>query len=73
MQDPLWIKSLLGVHIAAGATAFLMARLLWPRRRGQSAPALGKILFLVDGGGRLDRVGACPVPPDILFGISRGI
>ena len=24
MHDPVWIKSLLGVHIAAGVTAFLM-------------------------------------------------
>jgi len=46
MQDPLWIKSLLGVHIAAGATAFLMAPLaLVAAKGGKAHRRWGKIYF----------------------------
>jgi uncharacterized membrane protein len=46
MQDPLWIKSLLGVHIAAGATAFLMAPLaLATAKGGKAHRRWGKIYF----------------------------
>src|ERR1700722_8212190 len=46
MQDPLWIRSLLGVHIAAGATAFLMAPLaLATAKGGKARRRWGKIYF----------------------------
>jgi len=46
MQDPLWIKSLLGVHIAAGSTAFLMAPLaLASAKGGKAHRRWGKIYF----------------------------
>ena len=37
MHDPVWIKSLLGVHIAAGATALLMAPLALASAKGGAA------------------------------------
>jgi uncharacterized membrane protein len=46
MQDPVWIKSLLGVHITAGATAFLMAPLaLASAKGGKAHRRWGKIYF----------------------------
>jgi uncharacterized membrane protein len=46
MNDPLWIKSLLGVHIAAGSTAFLMAPLaLASAKGGKAHRRWGKIYF----------------------------
>ena len=46
MQDPLWIKSLLGVHIAAGCTAFLMAPLaLATAKGGKAHRRWGRIYF----------------------------
>jgi uncharacterized membrane protein len=46
MHDPVWIKSLLGVHIAAGATAFLMAPLaLASAKGGKAHRRWGKIYF----------------------------
>ena len=46
MQDPLWLKSLLGVHIAAGATAFVMAPLaLIAAKGGKAHRRWGKIYF----------------------------
>jgi hypothetical protein len=46
MQDPVWIKSLLGVHIAAGSTAFLMAPLaLATVKGGKAHRRWGKIYF----------------------------
>jgi uncharacterized membrane protein len=46
MQDPVWIKSLLGVHIAAGSTAFLMAPLaLATAKGGKAHRRWGKIYF----------------------------
>jgi uncharacterized membrane protein len=46
MQDPLWIKSLLGVHISAGSTAFLMAPLaLATAKGGKAHRRWGKIYF----------------------------
>jgi hypothetical protein len=46
MQDPLWIKSLLGVHIAAGCTAFVMAPLaLATAKGGKAHRRWGKIYF----------------------------
>jgi len=46
MQDPVWIKSLLGVHIAAGGTAFLMAPLaLATAKGGKAHRRWGKVYF----------------------------
>jgi uncharacterized membrane protein len=46
MQDPVWTKSLLGVHITAGATAFLMAPLaLATAKGGKAHRRWGKIYF----------------------------
>jgi uncharacterized membrane protein len=46
MQDPLWIKSLLGVHITAGCTAFVMAPLaLATAKGGKAHRRWGKIYF----------------------------
>jgi uncharacterized membrane protein len=46
MQDPVWIKSLLGVHIAAGSTAFLMAPLaLLAAKGGKAHRRWGKVYF----------------------------
>jgi uncharacterized membrane protein len=46
MQDPVWIKSFLGVHIAAGATAFVMAPLaLLAAKGGKAHRRWGKIYF----------------------------
>ncbi len=46
MQDPLWIKSLLGVHIAAGSTAFVMAPLaLLTAKGGKAHRRWGKVYF----------------------------
>jgi uncharacterized membrane protein len=46
MQDPLWIKSMLGVHIAAGCTAFLMAPLaLLAAKGGKAHRRWGKVYF----------------------------
>ena len=46
MQDPVWIKSLLGVHIAAGSTAFVMAPLaLIAAKGGKAHRRWGKIYF----------------------------
>jgi uncharacterized membrane protein len=46
MHDPVWIKSLLGVHIAAGSTAFLMAPLaLASAKGGKAHRRWGKIYF----------------------------
>src|ERR1700679_2093911 len=46
MQDPVWIRSLLGVHIAAGATAFVMAPLaLIAAKGGKEHRRWGKIYF----------------------------
>jgi uncharacterized membrane protein len=46
MQDPVWIKSLLGVHIAAGSTAFVMAPLaLLAAKGGKAHRRWGKVYF----------------------------
>ena len=46
MQDPVWIRSLLGVHIAAGSTAFVMAPLaLLTAKGGKAHRRWGKIYF----------------------------
>jgi uncharacterized membrane protein len=46
MTDPLWIKALLGVHIAAGFTAFLMAPLALATAKGGKAHRFwGRIYF----------------------------
>jgi uncharacterized membrane protein len=46
MQDPVWIKTLLGVHIAAGSTAFVMAPLaLIAAKGGKAHRRWGKIYF----------------------------
>jgi uncharacterized membrane protein len=46
MHDPIWIKSLLGVHIAAGSTAFLMAPLaLATAKGGKAHRRSGRIYF----------------------------
>jgi uncharacterized membrane protein len=46
MHDPTWIKSLLGVHIAAGSTAFLMAPLaLATAKGGKAHRRWGRIYF----------------------------
>jgi hypothetical protein len=46
MQDPGWIKSLLGVHIAAGCTAFVMAPLaLATAKGGKAHRRWGKVYF----------------------------
>jgi uncharacterized membrane protein len=46
MQDPLWIRSLLGVHIAAGTTAFVMAPLaLATAKGGKAHRRWGKVYF----------------------------
>ncbi len=46
MQDPVWIKSLLGVHIAAGSTAFVMAPLaLLTAKGGKAHRRWGKVYF----------------------------
>jgi hypothetical protein len=46
MTDPLWIRSILGVHIAAGVTAFVMAPLaLASAKGGKSHRRWGKIYF----------------------------
>jgi hypothetical protein len=38
MQDSLWIKSLLGVRVAAGCTAFVMASLALATAKRKFAP-----------------------------------
>ena len=46
MHDPIWIRSLLGVHIAAGSTAFLMAPLaLATAKGGKAHRRWGKVYF----------------------------
>src|SRR6202041_1143657 len=46
MQDPVWIKSVLGIHIAAGSTAFLMAPLaLLAAKGGKAHRRWGKVYF----------------------------
>jgi uncharacterized membrane protein len=46
MPDPVWIKSLLGAHIAAGCTAFLMAPLaLATAKGGKAHRRWGKVYF----------------------------
>jgi uncharacterized membrane protein len=46
MQDPIWIRTILGVHIAAGATAFVMAPLaLATAKGGKAHRRWGKIYF----------------------------
>jgi hypothetical protein len=46
MRDPLWIRSLLALHIAAGATAFVFAPLaLATRKGGQAHRRWGRIYF----------------------------
>lgn len=46
MQDPVWIKSVLGVHIAAGSTAFVMAPLaLIAAKGGKAHRRWGKVYF----------------------------
>src|ERR1700679_1302063 len=46
MQDPVWIRSLLGVHIAAGSTAFALAPLaLLTAKGGKAHRRWGKIYF----------------------------
>lgn len=46
MQDPAWIRSLLGVHIAAGVTAFIMAPFALATAKGGPAHRRwGKIYF----------------------------
>jgi hypothetical protein len=46
MQDPVWIRSLLGVHIAAGSTAFVMAPLaLIAAKGGKAHRRWGKVYF----------------------------
>jgi uncharacterized membrane protein len=46
MQDPVWIRSLLGVHIAAGSTAFVMAPLaLLTAKGGKAHRRWGKVYF----------------------------
>jgi uncharacterized membrane protein len=46
MHDPAWIRALLGVHIAAGATAFVMAPLaLATAKGGRAHRRWGKIYF----------------------------
>ncbi len=46
MADPAWFKSLLGVHIAAGASAFVMAPLaLLTAKGGKAHRRWGKIYF----------------------------
>jgi uncharacterized membrane protein len=46
MHDPVWIRSLLGVHIAAGFTAFVMAPLaLATAKGGRAHRRWGKVYF----------------------------
>jgi uncharacterized membrane protein len=46
MQDPVWIRALLGVHIAAGSTAFVMAPLaLISAKGGKAHRRWGKVYF----------------------------
>jgi uncharacterized membrane protein len=46
MQDPAWIKSLLGVHIAAGSTAFVLAPVaLLTAKGGTAHRRWGKVYF----------------------------
>ncbi len=46
MSDPVWVRSLLGLHIAAGATAFVFAPLaLATRKGGKAHRRWGKIYF----------------------------
>jgi hypothetical protein len=46
MQDPVWIRALLGVHIAAGSTAFIMAPLaLLAAKGGKAHRRWGRIYF----------------------------
>jgi uncharacterized membrane protein len=46
MQDPVWIRSLLGIHIAAGSTAFVMAPLaLIAAKGGKAHRRWGKVYF----------------------------
>ena len=46
MRDPLWIRSLLGLHVAAGATAFVFAPLaLATRKGGRAHRRWGKVYF----------------------------
>lgn len=46
MHDPLWIRSLLGIHIAAGGTAFVMAPLaLATAKGGKAHRRWGKVYF----------------------------
>src|SRR3984957_14223675 len=46
MQDPVWIRALLGVHIADGSTAFIMAPLaLLTAKGGKAHRRWGKIYF----------------------------
>jgi len=46
MRDPIWIQGLLGLHVAAGATAFLFAPLALATRKGGPAHRRwGRIYF----------------------------
>src|SRR3984885_3729570 len=46
MQDPVWIRALLGIPIAAGSTAFVMAPLaLLTAKGGKAHRRWGKIYF----------------------------
>lgn len=46
MHDPMWIRSLLGLHIAAGVTAFVMAPVALATAKGGRAHRLwGKVYF----------------------------
>jgi uncharacterized membrane protein len=46
MRDPMWIRYLLGLHIAAGATAFIFAPLaLATRKGGKAHRRWGKVYF----------------------------
>src|SRR2546430_7876027 len=46
MQDPMWIRSLLGVHIAAGTVSFVMAPVaLATAKGGRAHRRWGKVYF----------------------------
>ena len=46
MQDPMWIRGLLGVHVAAGAVSFVMAPIaLATAKGGRAHRRWGKVYF----------------------------
>ena len=72
--DPLWMKVLLGVHITAGFSAFLLAPVaLMTAKGGKAASTLGDGVSVVDGCRGGDGVAYGALSASVVSGAGGGV